>query len=63
MKLSELLTFLISDSRPMVRLTRRGPGAKKVGKILTERAVLPTPLSRQLRRQQLRLAAKGRALI
>ena len=42
---------------------RSGPGVKRVGKLLTKRAELPVPLTRQLRRQQERLAFKGRALI
>lgn len=63
MKLTGLFTFLPPGNRPFIKPTRIGPGAKKVGKLVVKRAVLPSPLTRQLRRQEERLAAKGRALI
>ncbi len=63
MKLTELFTFRLPGIRPFIEPTRIGPGTKKVGKLVVKRAVLPSPLTRQLRRQEERLAAKGRALI
>ncbi len=62
MRLSELFTFLTPGNRLIISYARTGPGTKKVGKLVTKRAVLSSPLTRQLRRQQERLAAKGRAL-
>lgn len=56
--------FSLPGSMPFVAPTRIGPGKKSVGKVLKrKRAILPEPLTRQLRRQQERLAMKGRALI
>ena len=61
----KLPTFppLLTDGPAIMRPRRIGPGVKRVGKLVTKRAVLPEVLTRQLRRQQERLALKGRALI
>lgn len=63
--LPHAMALLLGNAGPTwIMPTRIGPGKKSVGKVLgRKRAVLPNPLTRQLRRQQDRLALKGRTLI